>query len=232
MSGWRLGYGWTRGMTGLVVACTAVYGLELLAWHTGLSRTPLRLVLDHAVLDPLAALVHLELWQLVTYQLLHDPRDPLHLVFNMLVLYSFGGLFERRWGTRELLRFLVVSGAGAGLAGAVAGLAVPSLFGGPIVGVSGALAALIMAFGLIFPEQRVQVWFVASVPAKQLVWALAALDLIFFLTGARIAVAVHAGGYLMGWLLVTGWWRWSRLSTLWRRGPRPRKAGRFKVYSN
>lgn len=231
MNRWRLGFGWTRGMTAVMVACGVVYVFELLVVHTRLGEGPLGLVLAHAMLDP-AALLRLELWQLVTYQLMHDPRDPLHLLFNLLVLYSFGGLFERRWGTAAFLRFLGVSGVGAGVVGALAGLVAPSLFGGPIVGLSGALAALVMAFGLIFPEQRVQVWFVASVPARQLVWALAAIDLIVFLTGARIAIAVHAGGYLMGWLLVTGRWRWSRLRELVPRRPRVRRAGRFKVYEN
>lgn len=232
MKQFRLGFGWTRAMTGLSVACVVVYALELLAWHTSVAGSPLRLLLEHAQLNPVAALLRLEVWQFVTYLFLHDPRDPLHILFNLLVLYSFGGLFERRWGSRDFLRFVLLAGAGAGLVGALAGLLVPSLFGGDIVGISGALAALIMAFALVFPEQRVQVWFVASVPARQLVWALAAIDLIFFLTGARIAIAVHAGGYLMGWLLVTGSWRPSRLRALFRRGPRARKAGRFKVYEN
>lgn len=228
----RFGYGWTRALTGLVVACVAVYVLQLLAWHTRLSGTPLRLMLEHAALDPLQAFLRLEVWQFVTYLFLHDPRDPLHLLVNLFVLYSFGGLFERRWGSRELLRFVLLAGVGAGFVGALAGLVAPALFGGSIVGISGSLAALIMAFGLIFPEQRVQLWFVASVPARQLVWALAAVDLIFYLTGANLAIAVHAGGYLMGWLLVTGTWRPARLGALFRRPPRPRQAGRFKVYEN
>jgi len=232
----RYGFGWTRGVTILIVVNVAFWLLELLAFSGGATAgsSPLALVMHGLMLDPEAALGRLQIWQLFTYMFLHDPHDPLHLFFNMFVLYMFGGLFERRWGTRVFLRFYLISGLIAGLVGALAGLIAPGLLGGTIVGASGSLTALLMAFALIFPEQQVQLMFVMPIRGRQLVLALVALDLLMFLTGSHIAIAVHAGGLLAGWLLITGSWRWSRLRRLVARsrGPHAQRRGRFKVYSN
>ena len=204
----------------------------------GVGASPLTFVMRGLMLDPWAVLGRLQLWQLFSYMFLHDPHDPLHLLFNMIVLYMFGGLFERRWGTRDFLRFYLVAGVIAGVVGVLAGVIAPGLFGGVIVGASGALTALLMAFALIFPDQEVQLMFVMPIRGRQLVFALVAIDLLMFLTGADIAISVHAGGLLAGWLLITGSCRWSRLRGLlagltkgvW--GRRPRRRGRFKVYTN
>lgn len=243
----RFGFGWTRGVTVLIIVNVALWLLELLAFSgggtgagsaAGPGTSPLAMLMRGLMLDPWAVVGRLQLWQLFSYMFLHDPHDPLHLLFNMVVLYMFGGLFERRWGTRDFLRFYLLSGLIAGAVGVLAGVIAPGLFGGIIVGASGALTALLMAFALIFPDQEVQLMFVMPIRGRQLLLALVAIDLLMFLTGADIAISVHAGGLLAGWLLITGSWRWSRLRGVFRGlgertwGRRPKRRGRFKVYTN
>ncbi len=227
---------WTPALAILVVINVAMWLIELVAFG-GTGSGPLGLVVRGLMLDAEAVAGRLQLWQLASYMFLHDPQDPLHLLFNMLVLYWFGGLFERRWGTRDFLRFYLLSGVISGVVGVLAALIAPGVFGGVIVGASGALSALLMAFAMIYPDQEVRVWFVLPIKGRQLVLALVAIDLLMFLTGSDVAIAVHAGGLLAGWLLITGSWRWSRLRGLassllaWRRGG-PKRRGRFKVYTN
>lgn len=89
------------------------------------------------------------LWQLFTYQLLH--ADGMHLVWNMLVLFFVGSMFEDLYGPRPLLRTFAFCGAFAGLA--------CFLEGGPVVGASGSIMALLVVLAIRIPEQQVYLLF-------------------------------------------------------------------------
>ena len=205
----RFGFGLTPVVKALMIANGVVFLLQLIVVH-GLDSAPLVSFVGGLALHPDAALLGGRLWQLGTYMFLHDPMDLLHIVFNMLVLFFFGGLFEARWGRRGFLRYYLGCGLGAGLVGALAGVVAPGWFGAPVVGASGALSGLLMAFALLYPEQTVQLWFVMPIRARQLIWAMVAIDLIMFLTGSPVAIMVHFGGLLTGYLMITGNWRPAR----------------------
>ena len=88
----------------------------------------------------------------------------------------------------------------------------PELLGGAVLGASGAILGLIAAFGLIFPRQKIHLWFILPIEGRHIIWITIALDTLMFLTEPRgFAFAAHMGGLLTGYLLVTGNWRPSLL---------------------
>ena len=188
----------------LLIACTAITVLLLILARvdSGLAG----LVLHYTVLTPTLVL-HGYVWQLVTYLFIHI--DPMHLLFNMLGLYFFGPMFERTWGPRSFLRFLLLAGIGAGVCVVLAGLALPA-WNEPTNGLSGAIVALVTAFAVMYPEQQVYFYGLLPIKGKHLVLIGIGLDLLFALAGSNTSLPAHLGGYAMGYLLVTGKWRPSR----------------------
>ncbi len=153
-----------------------------------------------------------QVWQVVSYLFLH--AAPLHLLLNMLFLWIFGAQLEQRWGSRSFLRFFLLSGMGAGIVVVLAGLALPSSFDHPTLGMSGALNAMLMAFVIANPEATINFYFVLPVKAKHLLWIVILVEVLFALTGSTTSFPAHMGGLGMGYLLVTGKWRPSRWAFL------------------
>ena len=141
-------------------------------------------------------------WQLVTYSFLHASLG--HIFFNMLALYMFGGEIERLFGTRwyTLYYFACVVTA------ALTHLVVTSWMGAPpapMVGASGGIYGLLLAFGIYFPHRRVLLLFPPiPLPARVFVFGFAALELFFGITQTAAGVAhfAHLGGMLGGWLMI------------------------------
>src|ERR1700704_889204 len=109
--------------------------------------------IDALGLVPRSFLLRLAFWQPVTYMFLHGGL--FHILFNMLALWMFGGELERLWGTRYFLKFYFVTGIGAG-----ALTVLVSLLGGfeqlqtaYIIGASGAIYGLLLAYALYFPDR-------------------------------------------------------------------------------
>ena len=143
----------------------------------------------------------LRLFQFVTYLFVH--ASPLHLLFNMVILYFFGRELEIYWGTRYFLRYYFVSGIGAGI------ISLPFMWGVgvPLVGASGALFALLIAFGILFPDRVVTFLLFFFIPfrmrARQMVMVFIGLEMLFLLGregGGGIAHFAHLGGALVGFL--------------------------------
>lgn len=173
-----------------------------------------------------------EIWQLFTYMWLHDLSSPWHVIFNMLILWMFGSSLEERWGPQAFLRFYVISGVGAGVVAALAGLVVPSLFGYPIVGASGAVMAMFSATALVMPNRSILLAFVIPVSSRHLVWIAVGMDILLFLTNPRgFAVAAHLGRLLVGYLLVTGLWRPTQLRGRLARWQRQSKRKHLRAVS-
>jgi len=145
-------------------------------------------------------------WQLVTYGFLHGGMG--HLFFNMFALYMFGLPIERAWGTQRFLIFYFVCMIGAGLVQ----LLVTSLTGAiyPTIGASGAVFGLLLAFGMMFPNQRLML-LIPPMPikAKWFVIGYGILTLIFGMTGTMAGVAhfAHLGGMIFGLILILYWGR-------------------------
>jgi len=147
-------------------------------------------------------------WQLLSYGFLHGGIA--HLLFNMLALVMFGAPLEQTWGERRFLTYFLVCVAGAGLCQL---LVVTWSFSNdgmliPTVGASGGVFGLLLAYGLLFPNQRVMLLF-PPIPmkARTLVIVYGVISLLLGVTGTQSGVAhfAHLGGMLFGWLMIRYW---------------------------
>jgi membrane associated rhomboid family serine protease len=142
-------------------------------------------------------------WQVLTYAFLHGSIG--HLFFNMLGLWMFGGELERLWGQKRYIQFLL---AGA-LTAAVVQIIWTMVIGSPVptVGASGALFALLLGFGMLFPNRMIMPLF-PPIPmkAKYFVAIFGGLELLFgFTGGSGVAHFAHLGGMLGGFLMIRYW---------------------------
>ncbi|MDR0448371.1 MAG: rhomboid family intramembrane serine protease [Treponema sp.] len=139
-------------------------------------------------------------WQFITYMFAHDPRGFSHILFNMLGLFIFGIQVERRMGSKEFVLYYLVTGALAG----VISFAVYYLTGiSPfLLGASGALFAVELAFAAFFPDAIIYIWGIIPLRAPVMVLGFTALELFFSVTGTQRGVAhlTHLSGFAMGWL--------------------------------
>jgi len=145
-------------------------------------------------------------WQLLTYGFLHDPSNIAHLLFNMLALVMFGAPLEYTWGDRRFLTYYLTCIVGAGLCQLLVGVFMGG--GGPVLGASGGVFGLLLAYGMLFPNQRVML-LIPPIPmkARTLVIVYGAIELLMGFSGWQPGVAhfAHLGGMLFGWLLINYW---------------------------
>ncbi|MBZ4039553.1 rhomboid family intramembrane serine protease [Novilysobacter selenitireducens] len=171
----------------------------------------LQLVLEYTALGPLMLWplgAGFMPWQLVTYAFLHG--DIAHLLFNMLALLMFGAPVEHTWGEKRFLTFYAVCVVGAALCQLAVGAWTMSQGGQayPTLGASGGVFGLLLAYGMLFPHQRVML-LIPPIPmkARTLVIVYGAIALLLGFTGLQPGVAhfAHLGGMLFGWLLIRYW---------------------------
>lgn len=171
------------------------------------------------------------IYQLITYMFMHGNFQ--HLFFNMFALWMFGRVVESVWGPKKFLTFYFVCGIGAGLVQEVSQLVslymlasdqIPGFVASNImevahnsqqllnmwttVGASGAIYGILLAFGMLFPEERIFI-FPLPVPikAKWFVCLYVVIELLMALTtpGDQVAHFAHLGGMLFGYLLIKYW---------------------------
>jgi membrane associated rhomboid family serine protease len=143
-------------------------------------------------------------WQLLTYGFLHG--DLMHIVFNMFMLWMFGRELELVMGQRRFLTYYLTCVIGAGLIQLiVAGLQGDGV---RVVGASGGVFGLLLAFGMAFPNRMIMLLF-PPIPmkAKYMVILFGILELYFGLSGSTPGIAnfAHLGGMLFGYLLIQHW---------------------------
>ena len=137
-------------------------------------------------------------WQLITYSFLH--AGVTHLAFNMFGLWMFGADLERVWGSKRLAIAYFASVLTGGLAQLLVGA---GAYGGPVVGASGGVFGLLLAYAMLFPNRTIIPLF-PPIPMPVKVFALlyGGLELILGVTGSQAGVAhfAHLGGMLGGFL--------------------------------
>ncbi len=182
----------------IVVANLAVYLLGAAGAWFGLFENPQRLA-ELASFDP----GHLRVWQLFSYQFVHDPHGIWHIAFNMLFLWVFGSAVEDRLGRLGFLGFYLAGGA-------VAALAHAAFSRNPVIGASGAISAVTGAFLALFPRSRIQVlvlfFFIGiwSIPSIWFIGLYVLVDLLRQLGnflghgGSDVAYIAHLAGYVFG----------------------------------
>jgi len=220
----------SQAMKGLIGANVAVFVLNLLLEAAGVNAG------WYFSLRPDAVVQQYNVWQLATYMFLHG--GVFHLLFNMLALWMFGTELERVWGTRYFVKFYFLTGIGAGVLTVLVSLLpfgfAASLFHSNIVGASGAIYGLLLAYGLTFPNRPIYIYFIFAIPAKYFVMIMGALAFYSSLSDNNgVANATHLGGLLVGYLLLKG----ARVDPIgelryrylrWKMGRGRRK---FEVYS-
>ena len=164
--------------------------------------------LGSGVYDPAGIAPSFMPWQLLSYAFLHGGFA--HLAFNMLALVMFGAPLEYTWGERRYLAYYLVCVAGAGLCQLLVGSWAVSNGADPYptIGASGGVFGLLLAYGMLFPNQRVML-LIPPIPmrARTLVIVYGLFELGLGLTGLQPGVAhfAHLGGMLFGWLLIRYW---------------------------
>ena len=140
-------------------------------------------------------------WQIVTYGFLHG--DLWHLIFNMFGLWMLGTPLEQVWGAKRFGIFYFVCVIGGGL------LQLLATYGGYTytLGASGGVLGIVMAFGMIFPNQELYLMFI-PIPIKAK-WFAAGWVVISifgsFSPGGGIAHMAHLGGMIFGYVLIQYW---------------------------
>lgn len=171
-------------------------------------------------------------YQLVTYMFMHGNFE--HLFFNMFALWMFGNTLENIWGSKRFLWFYMLCGIGAGLCQEVvqyiqytttlAQYDSVNFGGGQVismanylnmlntVGASGAIYGLLLAFGMMFPNSMIYLYFFVPIKAKWFVIGYAVIELVSgFIGGGNVAHFAHLGGMLFGLILILVWKKKGRL---------------------
>lgn len=164
-------------------------------------------------------------WQLITYAFLHDDSSISHLFFNMFALFMFGGQIERLWGSRRFLIFYGVCALTAALTQQIVwyfGLHEMALLSGGYateqyvtVGASGAIFGLLLAFGMLFPNAAIFIFFIPiPIKAKYFVVFYGIIELLLGIKGMASGVAhfAHVGGMIGGLILVLLWRKKGKIS--------------------
>ncbi len=159
------------------------------------------------------------LWQVLTYMFLHT-SSVAHILFNMLTLWMVGSELEARWGKRFFLFYYISSGVGAALFYCF-GVAIYTAFTGnrmgltiPVVGASGAIFGLLLAYGILFGERTMSFMMLFPMKAKVFVLILAGVEVVSLMgsgiAGGEVANLAHLGGFVAGYLTLLGYTRFQR----------------------
>ncbi len=201
----------TKAVKWLLIINGTVFLLELLLGNTTL------LIVD--VIEQLGFsfngfLLGGKLWQPITYTFIHDPMGLSHILWNMLILWMFGSPLEGFWGAKRFVKFYLITGALATFMILIVDLFLPANRHLSTIGASGALYALMVAFGFNFPNSIIYLFGLFPIKGKHLVMLFIGLGFLQALTlgaSSKTSVSAHFGGMLAGFLLVTGTWRPSRV---------------------
>jgi membrane associated rhomboid family serine protease len=181
-----IGYGFPPTLKKLMIIMGAVFLLQMLVS----SR-----INFYLGLVPILVWSKFFLWQLFTYIFLHGGLS--HLLFNLLSLWMFGGELENYWGSKKFLFYFFFCGIGAAICTVIL---TPYQFI-PIIGASGAIYGILLAFGWLFPNRLIYVYFLFPIPAKYFVIIFGLLEFFYFSTegtGGGVARLTHLGGLLFG----------------------------------
>ena len=151
-------------------------------------------------LRPASITYELSLWQFVTYMFLHGGIG--HIFFNMLTLYMFGNELVRYWGPRRFLIYYFVTGIGAGVCSWIVAMSSFAI----VIGASGAIYGLLLAYGLTYPNRIVYLNFLFPIRVKWLIIIMGVLAFISSITGSDPGVAsiAHLGGMIVGYIFLKG----------------------------
>lgn len=152
-----------------------------------------------------------KLWQVFTYMFLHGGW--MHIIFNLLGLWMFAGELELLWGGRQFLRYYLITGTGAGIFIALMNYFIASTYGEnalmpyhpTTIGASGAIYGILLAYGLIWPNREVLLYFIVPVKMKYLLLFYGLFEFfgtISMNTAGNVSHIGHLGGLFTGFIYI------------------------------
>jgi membrane associated rhomboid family serine protease len=170
-------------------------------------------------------------WQVFTYMFVHF--GTWHLLFNMLALWMFGLPIEQSWGTRRFVKFYLLCGIVAGICVLIANIIVGD-WATPTIGASGAVFGLLVAFGILFPDTIILMFFLFPMKAKYAVMIYVGVEILTtFGPNTGVSTVAHLGGAAFAYVSLKG--RFSRvrlpdLGTAYKQWKLQRAKKKFQVY--
>lgn len=207
------GFSITPWVKRLLIINTAVFILAFIAERAGFGPA----VVEYLALEPREVLF--EPWTVLTYAFLHMGLG--HVFFNMLALFFFGPMLEDRWGSPGFIRFYLVAAAGSALFAALEAIFIPGIY---VLGASGAIYGLLMAFAMIWPTMPIHIWGIFPVQARWLV-AIMAVVSILLIGGGGVSHLAHLGGFATAFLYLKSPWA----PSAWGSVPRPKSKAKRKA---
>jgi len=137
------------------------------------------------------------IWQPLTYMFIHG--DFFHLFMNMFVLWMFGTEMESIWGSRGFLKYYFTTGIGSGIIWFLLNISNPFSV---LIGASGAIYGVLLAYGLMFPNRKILIYFLFPIKVKYFVLLLGVIAFISSIgdTGSNISHLTHLSGMLIGFI--------------------------------
>ncbi len=183
----------------LLIINGVVFVIEMLGQQVGIGGgyTFYQVIMKYFSLVPLGYGFYP--WQLITYQFLH--AGLMHIFFNMFALWMFGMEIENMWGSKKFLTFYLMCGVVAGLFQ----LFLPPLFNEPLgmtLGASGAVFGVLIAFGMMFPNRYIFIWFLIPLKAKYFIAAYILIEFFSIESPGNVAHLAHLGGALAGFIYI------------------------------
>jgi membrane associated rhomboid family serine protease len=217
----------TRTVKTIISICVSLFLLQFIS----------RYLLKNLFIDYFFGLVpslvtnKLWVWQFVTYMFLHNTTDyPFfpHILFNMLALYMFGNGLERCWGTRFFLKFYFIAGIGAGVISWIVNMDGKI----PIIGASGAVYGLLLAYGLTYPNRVILLNFLLPVKGKWLVLIFGGWAFLSSLMHTQnwVSDLAHLSGMVFGYFTLKGKDWWDKYRFFYERQRREQLKRQFEVY--
>jgi membrane associated rhomboid family serine protease len=213
----RLGGPLTPAVKALIIFISVIFIIQQIGSHIPFGGYSLN---SHIIaffgLSHNGLILQHHVWQIFTYMFIHIGWT--HVIFNLLGLWMFGGDLENLWGTARFIRYILCTGIGAGICIALLNAytaqpnILPTSANFPTMGVSGVVFALLLAYGMTWPNKEVLVFFILPVKIKYVVIFFGIFS--FFATldsingiGDSISHIAHLGGILFGFVILQIWSR-------------------------
>src|SRR5579883_2301555 len=180
----------------LLIANVTAFAITALLGNIRISGTPLQdWIMYWFALWPVDSQAF-HVWQLITYMFLHGGLA--HIFFNMFALWMFGVELGNVWGSRRFAVYYFICGLGA----AFSQLFIAPLFStpAPTIGASGGIFGLLLAFGLMFPNRLIYLYFFLPIKAKYFVIGYIILEIWAVGGASNVAHLAHLGGAAVGFL--------------------------------
>jgi membrane associated rhomboid family serine protease len=202
--------------------------INILCWLASLALPRAGIDLTHLLGLHFPGAEDFRIFQFVTYMFMHDTYSFSHVFFNMFAVYMFGRVLETVWGPKRFILFYLVTGVGAAVVQELTwlqtvysfasshGMSVgeviahdPSLNYLITVGASGAVFGILLAFGMLFPNEPLYIMFIpVPVKAKYFVAGYGLIELFMGISqfsGDSVAHFAHLGGMLFGYVMIRCW---------------------------